>query len=83
MPARSGQRAERTGTFHCRGCDEAIRVRKGELIPACPCGGNTFQSRTHELGTRPGKRSKKGTLKAKARASAGANRVRATRRRAA
>jgi hypothetical protein len=52
MPAHSGERAETTGTFHCRGCTEAVRVRKGERIPECPCGGTTFDSRTHELGTR-------------------------------
>lgn len=48
MPARTGERAEKTGTFHCRGCDRAVRVAKGERIPECPCGGTTFTSRTHE-----------------------------------
>jgi hypothetical protein len=52
MPAHTGERAEKTGTFHCRGCDEHARVRKGEKIPECPCGGTTFVSRTHELDTR-------------------------------
>jgi hypothetical protein len=36
MPAHTGQRAEKTGTFHCRGCDEAVRVREGQKIPECP-----------------------------------------------
>jgi hypothetical protein len=52
MAAHTGERAEKTGTFHCRGCDETVRVRKGEKIPRCPCGGTTFESRTHEPGTR-------------------------------
>jgi Na+-translocating ferredoxin:NAD+ oxidoreductase RNF subunit RnfB len=60
MPAQTGQRAKETGTFHCRGCAEAVRVRKGERIPECPCGGTTFTSRTHELDTRR-KRRKAGT----------------------
>jgi hypothetical protein len=52
MPAHTGERAEKTGTFHCRGCDVPVRVSKGEKIPACPCGGTTFDSRTHERDTR-------------------------------
>jgi Na+-translocating ferredoxin:NAD+ oxidoreductase RNF subunit RnfB len=56
MPAYSGERAEKTGTFHCRGCAEAVRVRKGDRIPECPCGGTTFDSRTHERATRRARR---------------------------
>jgi hypothetical protein len=52
MPAHTGERAEKTGTFHCRGCHQPVRVRKGEKIPECPCGGRTFESRTHEPDTR-------------------------------
>ena len=52
MPAHTGERAQETGTFHCRGCDQGIRVKKGARIPECPCGGTTFTSRTHELDTR-------------------------------
>jgi hypothetical protein len=52
MPAHTGEPAEKTGTFHCRGCDEAVRVKQGEKIPECPCGGTTFDSRTHERSTR-------------------------------
>jgi hypothetical protein len=48
MPAHTGERAEKTGTFHCRGCEASVRVRKGETIPECPCGGTTFVARTHE-----------------------------------
>ena len=51
MPAQTGERAEKTGTFHCRGCDEAVRVKKGDRVPECPCGGTTFESRTHESRT--------------------------------
>jgi hypothetical protein len=56
MPAHTGERAEKTGTFHCRDCEEPVRVRKGEKIPECPCGGTTFESRTHERGTRRARR---------------------------
>lgn len=49
MPAHTGERA---GTFHYRGCDESVWVRKRQKIPRCPCGGTTFESRTHEAGTR-------------------------------
>jgi hypothetical protein len=52
MPAHTGARAEKTATFHCRGYDEPVRVRKGEQIPECPCGGTTFEARTHERDTR-------------------------------
>ena len=83
MPARTGERADETGTFHCRGCEQSVRVRKGQRIPECPCGGTSFVSRTHEAGTRRGKRTK-GDMKAKARATAGAGRSRTgARRRAA
>lgn len=52
MPAHTGDRANETGTFHCRGCHQSVRVRKGTPIPECPCGGTIFDSRTHELDTR-------------------------------
>ena len=52
MPARTGERAEKTGTFECRGCEETIRVRKGARIPECQCGSTTFVGRTHEPGSR-------------------------------
>jgi hypothetical protein len=29
-----------------------VRARKGATIPRCPCGGTTFESRTHEPGSR-------------------------------
>jgi len=54
MPAHPGERAQKTGTFHCRDCDATVRVKKGERIPRCPCGG-VYESRTHEPGTRRGR----------------------------
>ena len=73
MPARSGDRAEKTGTFECRGCDETVRVRKGARIPECPCGGTTFVGRAHEVGsrTRKTKRQPTGTRGKRTRSPAG------------
>lgn len=49
MAAKAGERAERTGTFHCEKCGNTVRAEKGERIPACPkCGNTTYGSRTSE-----------------------------------
>jgi hypothetical protein len=48
MPAHTGEKARETGTFHCAKCDGKVHVEKGETIPECPCGENTFDRRTNE-----------------------------------
>lgn len=70
MPAHTGERAEKAGTFHCRGCDEAVRVNEGDKIPECPCGGTTFESRTPETTTRRKRRKAGKSPKAAARRTA-------------
>jgi hypothetical protein len=70
MPARTGERAQKTGTFHCRGCDQAVRLRARQIIPECPCGGTTFVSRTHELDRRRERRKAGRSPKSDARRTA-------------
>jgi hypothetical protein len=83
MPAHTGERAEKTGTFECRGCKETVRVRKGERLPECPCGGTTFVGRTHEPGSRT-RKTKKGATGARAkRTRAKAGKTKNEQRRAA
>ncbi len=48
MPARAGERARETGTFHCAKCGAKMNVNKGEKIPKCPNGHTAFESRTGE-----------------------------------
>jgi Zn finger protein HypA/HybF involved in hydrogenase expression len=49
MAAHAGEKAEESGTFHCARCNETVRVKKGEPIPACPnCGGKSYDRRTDE-----------------------------------
>ncbi len=52
MAAHAGERAEKTGTFHCAKCSETVRVSKGEEIPKCPNGHTEFESRTGEPGNK-------------------------------
>lgn len=52
MAAHAGERAQKTGTFHCAHCDGKVRVQKGDKIPKCPCGGDTFEYRTDEPGNK-------------------------------
>ena len=62
MAAHAGERAQKTGTFHCRDCDATVRVKKGDRIPRCPCGG-VYESRTHERGRRTANRGRKSRAK--------------------
>jgi DNA-directed RNA polymerase subunit RPC12/RpoP len=52
MAARTGERAQRTGVFHCATCGAKVRVKEGDKIPKCPNGHTTFDARTQEPGTR-------------------------------
>lgn len=55
MAAHTGERAWKTGTFHCQVCNATVRVEKGEKIPECPNGHKTFDERTEERPSeRPG-----------------------------
>lgn len=51
MVAKAGERAEKTGTFHCARCNETVRVSEGDEIPRCPnCGSTSFDERSAESG---------------------------------
>jgi Zn finger protein HypA/HybF involved in hydrogenase expression len=53
MAAHAGERAEKTGTFHCDSCGETVRVSKGDKIPKCPsCSGSSYDRRTGEPGSK-------------------------------
>lgn len=52
MTAKAGERARKTGTFHCASCDHTVRVQKGEKIPPCPCGKNEYDRRSDEPDTK-------------------------------
>jgi DNA-directed RNA polymerase subunit RPC12/RpoP len=48
MPARTGDRAEAGGTFHCAVCGAKVEVHEGDEIPRCPNGHEVFNRRTNE-----------------------------------
>jgi uncharacterized CHY-type Zn-finger protein len=52
MAAHAGERAQKTGVFHCATCKEKVSVKQGEKIPKCPNGHSRFESRTHEPGNK-------------------------------
>lgn len=52
MVAKTGEKAQETGDFHCATCGETVHVKAGDTIPPCPCGKNEFDSRTGEPGNR-------------------------------
>ena len=53
MAAHAGERAQKTGRFHCENCSETVDVNEGEKIPKCPnCGNDTYGSRTREPDTK-------------------------------
>lgn len=52
MAAHAGEKARRTGTFHCQSCNETVRVEQGETIPECPNGHKSFDERTDEPGNK-------------------------------
>jgi ribosomal protein L37AE/L43A len=52
MSAHAGEKAQKTGTFHCAKCDEKVHAKQGEKIPKCPNGHSEFESRTQEPGNK-------------------------------
>lgn len=52
MVAKTGEKAQKTGDFHCSSCSETVHVKEGDTIPPCPCGKNEFDSRTGEPGNK-------------------------------
>lgn len=54
MAAEAGERAQKTGDFHCAKCSEKVLVTKGDKIPKCPSGHTEFEagpgSRRQDLG---------------------------------
>jgi len=52
MAAHPGERARKTGTFHCKGCKKTVRLQKGDTIPKCPCGNGDYDERTDEPGNK-------------------------------
>lgn len=52
MAAHAGERADKTGDFHCASCSEVVHVTQGDEIPKCPNGHSEFESRTGEPDTK-------------------------------
>ncbi len=52
MAAHAGEKAEKTGVFHCAHCSETVHVKEGEKIPPCPNGHKTYESRSGEPNTK-------------------------------
>lgn len=52
MVAHAGERANKTGRFHCAHCDAVVEVKQGQKIPECPNGHKSYESRTHEPGNK-------------------------------
>jgi len=51
MAAKAGEKAQKTGDFHCARCDAKVHVTQGDTIPKCPNGHDTFETRTNEPGS--------------------------------
>jgi hypothetical protein len=52
MAAKAGEKAQKTGDFHCAKCNEKVHVKQGDKIPKCPNGHNEFETRTNEPGNK-------------------------------
>jgi uncharacterized CHY-type Zn-finger protein len=52
MAAYAGQKAQKTGVFHCGTCGETVSVRQGDEIPSCPNGHTEFKKRMQDRGKR-------------------------------
>jgi hypothetical protein len=52
MSAHAGERANKTGDFHCAKCSEVVHVKEGDKIPKCPNGHTEFATRTGEPGNK-------------------------------
>jgi hypothetical protein len=52
MAAHAGEKAQKTGDFHCATCSEKVHVKRGDKIPKCPNGHTEFETRTNEPGNK-------------------------------
>jgi len=52
MAAHAGEKAQKTGDFHCAKCDGKVHVQQGHKIPKCPNGHSEFETRTKEPGNK-------------------------------
>jgi hypothetical protein len=52
MAAHAGEKAQKTGDFHCAKCDAKVHVQQGHKIPKCPNGHSEFDTRTKEPGNK-------------------------------
>ena len=52
MSAHAGEKAQKSGEFHCAKCGEKVSVHEGHKIPECPNGHSEFKSRTNEPGNK-------------------------------
>jgi hypothetical protein len=52
MAAHAGEKAQKTGDFHCATCSEKVHVQQGHTIPKCPNGHSEFKTRTKEPGNK-------------------------------
>jgi DNA-directed RNA polymerase subunit RPC12/RpoP len=52
MAAHAGEKAQKTGVFHCAKCSEKVSVKEGHKIPKCPNGHTEFETRTNEPGNK-------------------------------
>ncbi len=52
MSAYAGERASKTGDFHCATCGEVVHVTQGDEIPKCRNGHSEFERRTGEPHTK-------------------------------
>lgn len=52
MTAHAGEKAHKTGRFHCARCDAVVEVSQGDTIPECPNGHENYESRSDEPDTK-------------------------------
>lgn len=52
MAAHAGEKAQKSGVFHCAHCDATVSVKEGDTIPECPNGHKEFETRTDEPGNK-------------------------------
>lgn len=52
MAAHAGEKAEKSGRFHCAHCDAVVEVEQGHTIPECPNGHSSYETRTDEPGNK-------------------------------
>jgi predicted RNA-binding Zn-ribbon protein involved in translation (DUF1610 family) len=52
MAAHAGEKAQKTGVFHCATCGETVSVEEGHKIPKCPNGHTEYKTRTNEPGNK-------------------------------